>query len=40
MKKKVLVLGFYTCPDAAAGNDLHEFFNNMIIAIAHNYNIS
>ena len=36
---RTFVLGFYACPDAA-GNRLHEFFNNMIIAIAHNYTIS
>ena len=36
---RTFVLGLYACPDAA-GNRLHEFFNNMIIAIAHNYTIS
>jgi len=33
------VVGFYACPDAA-GNRLHEFFNSMIIALAHNYTIT
>ena len=35
---RTFVLGLYACPDAA-GNRFHEFFNNMIIAIAHNYTI-
>lgn len=36
---RTFVVGFYACPDAA-GNRLHEFFNNIILAIAHNYTIS
>jgi hypothetical protein len=36
---RTFVVGFYACPDAA-GNRLHEFFNSMIIALAHNYTIT
>lgn len=36
---RTFVIGFYACPDAA-GNRLHEFFNSIILAIAHNYTIS
>jgi len=36
---RTFVVGFYACPDAA-GNRMHEFFNSMIIAMAHNYTIT
>ena len=35
---RTFVVGFYSCPNLA-GNRLHEFFNSMILAVAHNYTI-